>query len=237
MSLRIWIGYDAREEVAYDVAAHSLRAHASAPVSVTPLNIHWLAEYGLLRRPTDRRGQLYDIPSNAPASTDFAISRFLVPILAQSGWALFCDSDVVFVGDVAELFALADDRYAVMVVKHSMTEAGGRKMDNQVQTAYPRKAWSSVVLWNCSHKANKRLSLVDVQERRGFDLHGFYWLADSEIGDLPPEWNWLVGVQPKPTAPKLAHFTLGIPAMAGLESCDHAEIWWEALRCARAEGA
>jgi hypothetical protein len=223
--VRVYLGYDAREAAAYDVAASSLLRRASRPVSLTPLVIQRLAESGLLRRPTDLRGQRYDIYSNAPASTDFAISRFLVPLLAQTGWALFADSDVVFLADVAELFALADDRYALMCVKHTDLHAAGRKMDNQVQSIYPRKNWSSVMLFNCDHPANRRLSLIDVQERRGFDLHQLYWLNDCEIGTLPAEWNWLVGVQPKPAQPKIAHFTLGGPFLAGWGGAEHDEIW------------
>lgn len=224
--MRVFIGYDAREAAAYEIAVSSLVRRASQPVSVTPLNSQRLAESGLLRRPTDLRGQRYDIFSNAPASTDFAISRFLVPMLAQTGWALFTDSDVIFLEDVAKLFALADDRYAVMCVKHDYAPVAGRKMDNQVQTVYPRKNWSSVMLFNCEHPANRRLSLTDVQERRGFDLHNFYWLADSEIGALPGEWNWLVNAQAKPERPCIAHFTLGGPFLSGWGGAEHDEIWY-----------
>ena len=228
--LRVFIGYDAREPEAYRVAEATLRARASKPVCVTPLNIRRLEEYGLLRRATDLRGQRYDLPSNAPASTEFAISRFLVPLLAQSGWALFCDCDVVFLEDVAQLFALADPRYALMCAQHEKAELAASKMDGQLQTAYPRKNWSSVMLFNCDHPANRRLSLVDVQERRGFDLHSFYWLADAEIGALPAEWNWLVGQQPKPKAPKLAHFTEGGPFLAGWQGAEHDDIWYRAAK-------
>jgi lipopolysaccharide biosynthesis glycosyltransferase len=225
-SVKVYIGYDSREPEAYAVAESSLLRHASAPVSVTPLNAQRLAENGLLRRPTDLRGQRYDIPSNAPASTEFAISRFLVPFLAQAGWALFVDSDVVFMNDVAQLFELADPKYAVMVVKHDHQPMNGSKMDGQVQTSYPRKNWTSVMLWNVDHPANKRLSLIDVQERRGFDLHQLYWLNDAEVGELPAEWNWLVGVQPKPTVPKIAHFTLGGPFLPNWQGAEHDEIWF-----------
>ena len=225
--MRVYIGYDAREAGAYDVAVSSLLRRASRPVSITPLNAQRLAESGLLRRPTYRGGgQNFDILSNAPASTEFAISRFLVPLLAQSGWALFIDSDVVFLEDVAKLFALADNRYAVMCVKHDYAPAAGRKMDNQVQTVYARKNWSSVMLFNCDHPANRRLSLIDVQERRGFDLHQFYWLNDAEIGALPAEWNWLVNAQPKPDKPCIAHFTLGGPFLSGWEGAEYDEIWY-----------
>lgn len=227
--LRVYIGFDSREPEAYAVAESSLLRRASVPVCVTPLNAQRLAENGLLRRPTDLRGQRYDIPSNAPASTEFAISRFLVPFLAQSGWALFVDCDVVFMDDVAKLFALADPRYAVMCVKHDHQPTSVTKMDGQIQTSYARKNWTSVMLVNAEHAANKRLSLVDVQERRGFDLHQLYWCADSEIGALPGEFNWLVNVEPKPAQPQIAHFTLGGPFTPGWQGAEHDEIWLREL--------
>jgi hypothetical protein len=228
--LRVYLGYDAREQSAYDVAARSLRRHASAPVSITALNAERLWANGMLRRPTDTRSYRYDIYSNAPASTDFAISRFAVPFLAQEGWALFCDCDVVFLADLARIFALCDPSYAVMCVKHDLSGSGlnGLKMDGQQQTSYPRKLWSSVMLWNCDHPANKRLSLVDVNERPGRELHGLYWLHDSEIGELPAEANWLVGMQPKPADPWIAHFTLGTPDLPGVAPLDEHSIWWQA---------
>jgi lipopolysaccharide biosynthesis glycosyltransferase len=228
MTLRVFIGYDPREKAAFEVAENSLRAHRWDAATI-PLRLDRLASSGLLRRSMDARGQLYDLPSNAPCSTEFAISRFLVPILCQSGWALCVDCDVVFLGDVAELFALADPTKAVMVVKHQQA-GGGMKMDGQVQTHYARKNWSSVVLWNCDHPANRRLSLQDVNERPGRDLHAFYWLADSEIGELPGKWNWLVGVQPMPADAKIAHFTLGGPFTPGWQGAEHDEIWLRASR-------
>lgn len=225
--MKVYLGYDARETQGYSVACRSLIKHARNAVTITPLNASRLAENGLLRRPTDTRGQRYDILSNAAASTEFAISRFLVPFLAQTGWALFADCDVVFKADVNELFALADDRYAVMCVKHDFDSLTGTKMDNQQQSPYPRKLWSSVMLWNCNHPANKRLSLVDVNERPGRDLHAMYWLHDSEIGELPARWNWLVGLQPEPENPAICHFTLGTPDLGVPELPEH-KIWWEA---------
>lgn len=228
--LRVYIGYDERESEAYRVAESSLRRHASIPLDVFKLDAVRLAESGLLRRPQDRRGYTYDIRSNAPQSTDFAISRFLVPHLAQDGMALFIDCDMVFLGDVSELIVSADPTKAVQVVKHSPQPVGGTKMDGQAQTAYPRKNWSSVILWNCDHPGNKRLSLQDVNERPGRDLHGFYWLHDSEIGDLDPAWNWLVNVEPEPETPKLAHFTLGGPFTPGWRGGDYDELWLKAMK-------
>jgi hypothetical protein len=226
--LKVYLGYDSREQAAYEVAERSIRRHASVPLSITPLNAERLAANGLLRRPTDTRGQRYDILSNAAASTEFAISRFAVPFLAQSGLALFADCDIVAMGDIAELFALADPRYAVMCVKHDFAGLTGTKMDGQAQIPYPRKLWSSVMLFNCDHPAMKRLSLTDLNERPGRDLHAFYWLADEEIGELPPEWNWLVGLQPQPASPKIAHFTLGTPDLPGVRPLDEHTLWWKA---------
>lgn len=222
----VYIGYDARETEAYRVAEKSLKS-VSPSAQVTRLDAERLAAFGLLRRPTDLRGGIYDLPSNAPASTAFHVSRFLVPHLCQSGWALFTDSDVVFLRDVAELFKLADSSKAVMVVKHSQS-GGGFKMDGQVQAAYPRKNESSVMLVNCDHPANRRLSLQDVNERPGRDLHNFFWLNDVEIGTLPMEWNWLVTIEPPPVSPSIAHFTMGGPWLPDWQPSEHDEIWTQA---------
>jgi hypothetical protein len=222
----VFIGYDGREHDAYRVAELSLRRNSPFPINVVPLEYGRLAAYGLLRRPQDRRGHTYDIISNAPQSTDFAISRFLVPHLHQAGWALFVDADVVFMESVLWLFSQADDSKALMVVDHGMVSGSmGTKMDGQQQQVYARKNQSSVCLWNCDHHANRRLSLQDVNERPGRDLHRFYWLAESEIGYLTPECNWLVGIQPKPANPVVAHFTLGGPFLRGWQGAEHDEIW------------
>lgn len=226
--LSVYIGYDEREAEAYAVAESSLRKHASQPLSVMPLKIDRLGDRGLLRRPTDRRGLIYDFYSNAPCATDFAISRFLVPIIHQSGWALFVDCDVVFMADVAELFALADESKAVMVVKHQNGHKEGTKMDGQVQQLYHRKNWSSVMLWNVNNPANRRLSLQDVNERPGRDLHQFYWLNDDEIGELPSRWNCLIGLHEVPQNIAIAHFTLGTPNIDGVPGLAEHSIWLEA---------
>jgi hypothetical protein len=220
----IYLGVDHREPKSLRAAVNSLRAVSpwAAPVL---LDSERLTARGLLARPQDRRGQLYDLISNAPCSTDFAISRFLVPILHQSGWALFADSDVVFLRDVSELFDLADPAKAVMVVQHENGHEPGSKMDGQAQVLYARKNWSSIMLFNCDHPANERLTLHDVNTRPGRWLHRFGWLADAEIGALPGEWNWLVGVQSRPRAPAIAHYTLGTPELGGVHEVD---LWWRA---------
>jgi hypothetical protein len=225
--LKVYIGWDNREADAYKVAADSITRRSSIPTSITALNAQRLYDNGIVRRPTDTRGGRYDILSNAPASTEFAITRFATPFLAQSGWALFVDCDIVCLADIAELLYLADPKYAVMCVKHNFDNLTGSKMDGQVQTSYPRKLWSSVMLFNCDHPANSRLSLHDLNERPGRWLHGFGWLHDSEIGELPHEYNWLVGLQPRPAQAKIAHFTLGTPNLAGVKDHPDHVIWWE----------
>lgn len=224
--LRVYIGFDSRETVAYDVAKASLLEHASAPVVITPLMLERLQASGLSERPYRiYRNSVWDVISDAPVSTEFANTRFLVPLLAQTGWALFTDCDVVFLADVAELFAQADSRYAVMCVKHQHQPTETEKMDGQVQTSYPRKNWSSVVLFNCDHPAHQNLTLARINNAPGRDLHAFYWLQDHEIGELDAGWNWLVGAQPKPLNPKIAHFTLGGPWLAEWKASEHDQLW------------
>ena len=147
-------------------------------------------------------------------STEFAISRFCVPFIQTKGWALFMDSDIVCLTDINKLFELADDRYAVMVVKHDYTPSESLKMDGQIQTVYNRKNWSSVMLFNTSHPSHLKLKSVDrINKLPGRELHRFCWLEDDEIGSLPKEWNHLVGVDPieEASKAKILHFTLGLP--------------------------
>lgn len=224
--MRVYLGFDAREEVAWQVARSSLRRRATIPVETIPVDRGRLEKSGLFFRRFEKRGHvLWDIPSDAPMSTEFANARFMVPLLAQSGWVAFLDCDVLVLTDIAELFSLADNRYAVMCVKHGEEKWGETKMDNQPQTQYPCKNWSSVMLFNCDHPANNRLTVRDVQERPGRDLHRFFWLEPDEIGSLPAEWNWLVGVQPKPKEPKIAHYTLGGPWIYGWIYTEHDDLW------------
>ena len=197
------------------VAARSLRDVTDGALNAEFLHVDKLVSQGLLWRPVDRRGQKYDLISSAPASTDFAASRFLTPILCQTGYALFCDCDVVFMDDPRSMLRETITGSAVYVVKHDHEPIEKVKMVNQVQTSYPRKNWSSVMLFQCGHPANRRLSLHDVSSRPGRDLHAFYWLHNSEIGSLDSRWNWLVDVEPAPARIGIAHMTLGGPWLPG----------------------
>jgi lipopolysaccharide biosynthesis glycosyltransferase len=232
----IYIGYDPREEVAFQVARGSLIHHLRSHVPVHKLHLGVLQETGLYRRPTERRnGRLIDTLSarsdyDGSISTEHANARFLVPFLAKEGWALFMDGDILVRSDISELFENLDPTIALYCVKHDYSPRNKRKMDGQVQTKYDRKNWSSFMLINCSHPANQppTYTLDFVNSVPGRDLHAFSWLDDCEIGELGPEYNYLVGHTKKTVEPKVVHFTAGVPDMPGYETCEYAEEWFQA---------
>ncbi len=231
MKRSIYIGYDPREADAYAVARGSLLRHLSEPISVHGLVLAQLQCDGLYTRPIERiAGRLFDVKSRRPdysgaMSTEFALSRFLVPHLAQTGWALFMDCDMLVRRDVAQLFALADPSKAVMCVQHDYMPSHREKMDGQIQTPYGRKNWSSLMLFNCDHPANAGLTLDLVNNATGKDLHQFCWLEDSHIGALPATWNFLVGESQWDADAAVVHFTSGVPSMTGYEKVAYADEW------------
>lgn len=228
---RVFIGYDGREPKGYEVTLRSLLAHTDpAGVRVQPLLAAHLRGQGLYWRPeVFRQGIRYDVISDAPMSTEFALTRFLVPALCDfEGWAVFCDCDFLWRADVAALFALADPAKAVQVVQHNYAPVDVMKMDSQPQAAYPRKNWSSLILWNCAHPAHQELDIEDINTVPGIKLHAFWWLADCLIGALPEQWNWLEGISPTTgpaVEPKAVHFTRGTPDMPGYENVPYADEW------------
>ena len=227
--MMVFIGWDPSQMRVWNVAARSLQRHASRPVEVERLDMIHLRHRGLYWRPTEAREHGYwDVISDAPMSTGHAISRFLVPALCDyNGWALFTDGDVLFRRDVSDLFALADPMKAVQVVQHAHVPSETTKMDGHMQTLYMRKNWSSVVLWNCSHQANRALTVDLVNTIPGRDLHRFCWLEDCLVGKLPPLWNWLVGHSDVAIDPAIVHFTDGDPSLPGYEQQPFADEWRE----------
>lgn len=223
--MKVYIGFDAREAAAATVAAKSLREVTRGQIEPEFLSLPKLVDQGLLTRPFDRRGRSYDLISGESFSTDFKFTRFLTPVLAQQGFALFVDCDVVFLRDPRVMLDTVQAHHAVSVVKHEQTPAELLKMDGQEQKRYPRKNWSSVMLFNADHPANRRLSLHDVNSRPAQALHSFYWLHDDEIGTLAPQWNWLVDVQPRPAGVGIAHMTLGGPWLPGWQGGSFDEEW------------
>lgn len=234
LMLEVVCGWDPRELLGYNLFTFSAIRRTSRPIRFVPLMEKALRYGGMYRRPHEARdGHLWCPISQAPMATSFANSRFLTPWLATGQWALSCDgADMMFLADPAELFALADDRFAVQVVKREHVPTEAVKMDGAAQTIYDRKNWSSVILWNLNHLGNARLTQDMVNERPGRDLHAFCWLRDEEIGELPFEWNWLVGVDPTiedaGVKPKLLHYTKGTPELLGRDG-PFADIWLQEL--------
>lgn len=247
----IWIGFDPKEANAFAVARHSASRLNIIPIPVFPVFLRDLQEQGYYRRPIEMRKNdkgvncLWDPISEYWMSTEFAISRFFVPLLARhqfqfshrngrrAGWSLFTDVDVQFRVSPQRIFDLADSRYAVMCVQHDYRPTNETKMDGQVQSQYQRKNWSSVMLINNDHPAHEALWEQDLLNKLpGRDLHRFCWLKDSEIGSLPIAWNYLVGHYTKEDCsdPCLVHFTEGIPTVQGYENCEYAEEWKDELR-------
>mgnify|MGYP001565116742 CR=1 FL=1 len=177
---------------------------------------------------------MWDDISDAPMSTSFAISRFLTPVLAKAafrtGWALFMDSDVLARDDIDDLFAECDSTKAVMCVQHNHVVPEGIKMDNQLQTLYRRKNWSSVAAYNLGHPSNRKLTVNLINTVPGRDLHAFSWLEDDEIGALDASWNYLVGFTKlhESNQPKLVHHTEGGPWLPNYQDVEFAAEWHEA---------
>jgi hypothetical protein len=216
---RVFIGWDKREPEAYAVAKSSLQRHASIPVDVQPIKLDELVKRGLYTRDIDPL-----------ASTEFTYTRFLTPALAGfKGWALFCDCDFLWLGDIAGLAEYTKTPKAVYCVQHDYTPKETTKMDGAVQTAYPRKNWSSLMLFNCEHPSVKALTPELVNRESGAYLHRFQWVKDEDIGSLPVEWNWLEGwnEKPKTGTPKAVHYTRGGPWFKEWQDVDYAGLWRE----------
>jgi lipopolysaccharide biosynthesis glycosyltransferase len=217
MTIPIYVGWDAREQAAYNVFCNSVIKHSTSPVSFTPVGLH------LMR---DAYREWHNDGSN-----DFIYSRFLVPYLQRyEGWAIFADGDMVCQDDITHLWAMRDPKYAVMVAKHEYKTKMPVKYLGAKNEDYPRKNWSSLILWNCAHPANRILEPAYVQRASGATLHRFAHLSDDEIGDIPLEWNWLAIEYPEKLDVSLVHYTLGIPAFQRFKETDYAPLWWAAYR-------
>ena len=218
--MKVFVGYDTREDIAYQVCKHSIETKSKL-ADVRPLKQQELRDAGWYTRPIDKL-----------ASTEFTFTRFLIPELMNfKGWALFMDCDMILTTDIKELFDQADPKYAVMCVQHDYTPKEGVKMDGQKQTIYPRKNWSSVMLFNCGHPSNAKLTmdLVNDPEINGAYLHRFSWLKDEEIGELDHTWNYLVGVYDDVETPKLIHYTEGGPWFENYRNCEFSNLWKQEL--------
>ena len=211
--INVFIGYDSKEKVAYNVLSHSIIQNSTKPVAITPIALNNLKDDFVRER-------------NNISSTEFSFSRFIIPhLMNYQGWALFMDCDMLMFEDIAELWRLRDDRYAVQVCKHDYIPKVEKKFLGQVQTKYEKKNWSSFMLMNC--KKCTTLTPDYVNKASGLELNQYKWLESEKlIGDLPLEWNWLVGEYEHKEDVKNVHFTEGGPWFDDYKNCDYSKDWF-----------
>jgi lipopolysaccharide biosynthesis glycosyltransferase len=208
----VFIGYDPREAIAYHVCVNSIIRHASEPVAIIPLALNLFQDYQ---------------ETHGDGSNSFIYTRFLVPYLMHwSGWAIFIDGDMLLRSDIKELWNLREGSKDVMVVKHEYQTRCRTKYLGSINENYPRKNWSSVILWNCSHFPNRVLTPEFVAQQPGSYLHRFSWLQDERIGELPPEWNWLPDEYGENPNAKLLHYTLGTPCFEEFAGTPQSQDWY-----------
>lgn len=216
--LKIYVGYDSREDIAWQVCRHSLFRQSQADLEVYPLRQTALRELGLYTRPADKG-----------AATEFSLTRFLVPHLAATrDWCVFVDCDFLFTADIARMVEGLDRDKAVYVVQHDYTPRTAEKMDGQVQTTYPRKNWSSFMVFNGGHEAVRGLTPEIVNTASPAFLHRLTWAHDEAIGSLPLGWNFLEGEYDPPIeTPPAIHYTNGGPWFDNCQKVDFADLWLE----------
>ena len=212
--INVFIGYDSKEKVAFSVLAYSILRNSTKPVTITPVYLPNIKDDFVRER-------------NNLSSTEFSFSRFMVPhLMNYKGWAVFMDCDQLMLGDIADLWRMRDDKYAVQLCKHDYTPEEDKKFLGQIQTKYEKKNWSSFMLMNCK-KCNE-LTPDYVNSATGLQLHQFKWLeSDDLIGDLPLEWNWLVDEPGYNTKSKVnnIHFTKGGPWFKEYANCSYSGTW------------
>jgi hypothetical protein len=212
--INIFIGYDSKEKSAFNILSYSILKNSTKPVAITPIYLNNIKDDFVRER-------------NNLSSTEFSFSRFIIPhLMNYQGWALFMDCDMMMRTDINELWRLRDDRYAVQVCKHDYEPKTDTKFLGQVQTKYEKKNWSSFMLMNC--KKCTQLTPDYVNKASGLELHQFKWLESEElIGDLPLDWNWLVGEYDYKPEAKNIHFTEGGPWFKSYENVDYADEWFK----------
>ena len=207
----VFVGYDPREAIAYHTCVNSIIRHASQPVAIIPIALNLFQDYK---------------ETHTDGSNHFIYTRFLVPhLMGFKGWAIFIDGDMIIRGDIVELWNLRELDKDVMVVKHDYQTCMPVKYLGAKNEDYPRKNWSSVILWNCNSFPNSQLTPEFVQTSSGSFLHRFAWLDDSRIGDLPPEWNWLPDEYGPNLNAKLLHYTLGAPCFQEFADTPQGNEW------------
>lgn len=226
--MKIYVGWDPRDELAFRACVSSLLKHSSIPLTIFPLKEYDLRRKGYYRRDywVERTGQMVDNTDGRPFSTQFAFSRFTVPLIEKNpGWTVFCDADFLWRDDIAKLVSQFDESKKLMCVKHFYEPCESQKFDNMSQGRYARKNWSSLMAFNlpaCKITKDK------INNAKGQYLHQFQWLEDEDIGALPVEWNWLEGWSSDEVKPSAVHYTRGTPDMLG-KGMPFEDEWWKAV--------
>ena len=207
----VFVGYDPREAIAYHVCCNSIIRNASAPVAIVPVALNLFSDYQ---------------ETHTDGSNHFIYTRFLVPwLMGWKGRAIFIDGDMIVRGDIIELYNSLGLDKDVAVVKHDYQTKQTEKYMGAKNENYPRKNWSSVIVWNCASFPNRKLTPEFVMASTGAFLHRFTWLTDNRIQELPPEWNWLPDEYgPNPDA-KLLHYTLGTPCFHEYANTPQNDEW------------
>jgi len=209
---RVFVGFDQREAIAYHTFAQSLIQNSSVPVSLIPMSLKVLQS-------------VYN-ETHTDASNEFIYSRFLVPFLCGfDGPAVFVDGDMVIETDIKDLFNLFDSSKAIQVVQHDYKTKANLKYFGNKNEDYPRKNWSSMILWNCSHAAHRILTPEFVANQAGSFLHRFRWIDDRDIGGLDASWNWLAEEYSANESARLIHYTLGTPCLNDYQDCSQSDRW------------
>jgi lipopolysaccharide biosynthesis glycosyltransferase len=223
---KIYIGYDSKEQVVFDVCKYSIeKRHLSGKITIEALKQPQLRELGLYKRPIDQL-----------ASTEFSLTRFLTPYLSSYvGFSLFLDCDFIVLDDIQKLFDSIDKSKAVSVVKHDYQPSNKTKMNGLSQSIYPRKNWSSLMLFNNEHPSNKKLDLQTVNNETPQYLHRFSWLSDDQIGEISHSWNYLAGWYDDIERPMAIHYTEGGPWFKEHVDCDFAKEWLYEYYCMKEE--
>jgi len=209
--ITIFIGYDPREAIAFHTCANSIIRHATQPVQIIPLALNLFKDY---------------TETHTDGSNQFIYSRFLVPHLMKfSGWAIFIDGDMIVRDDITKLWELQNPYMDALVVKHDYKTKMSEKYLGAKNEDYPRKNWSSVILWNCNSFPNRKLTPEFIQKATGSELHRFTWIDNERLGELPIEWNWLPDEFGPNTNAKLLHYTLGAPCFHEFADAPQGDEW------------
>jgi lipopolysaccharide biosynthesis glycosyltransferase len=215
--INIFIGLDEPHKIAYDVCKYSIETNNKKyKLKIQPINYNTITEY-------NRKKDEFE-------STQFSFARFFAPYLCEyKGISIFCDGDFLFLNSIDELIDLYDSEYAVMCCKHDYVPANQIKMGNKKQSIFPKKNWSSLMIFNNEHPKIKTLNPLTLNNQSGGFLHQFKYLDDVEIGSLPLQWNWLVDYysEPKDGTPKALHFTDGGPWLEQYKKCEYSNLWFD----------